>query len=1168
MELEVSVETASGMKAIDVDPPLPSPGYHTEGGRVCGREEKGGAAGPPPLLHVPSQRLMQTPASHYDNDHMRRHPTPTALTTDKTITVSGEAGVSAPLAKLSGGRPRHRAGDRTRTPGDGSSGGLSNRADMLLRTYARSSPHDCDDTTHRTLHPHPEDSGCGQYGYRWQHSPFLGQCVSGGYMGLPGKERLSHTPLASVYGHRRFSESSLSYLSGEGAGYLAPHHPRHHPHTPAHRWSPKGRTQKNGMMEDSGHQEGAINLSTVREGSQEEEHVNGDITHNGHNGHDPGLPQPPPRIPGKGTPVPALSGAAKRKNKAPVDAAAAAVAAAMQGAQQQQNLLMLAAQQGLTPQQMQALQQQLVGSSQQSIMQQQQQQQSLLLQHQQKVNEQALHQLNEQLQVNILRQSELLQQAASGLGEKGKGGTKVMQQQLQQLAVQQQQLVQQIQQIQLQQRQYLLACLVQPFALPQGMMSPAEMQALWKEVSVQSGLEETALKALNGLSLPSPPSSTANGQIPHLHSPPNFMTNGSLPIDPFALTDAVGDAGKLSSFAGRDGAASPVSTALFRHHLCKWPGCDTPCEDCAAFIKHLSVEHQLDDRSTAQARVQLQVVSQLEIQLSREKELLQAMMQHLHMKAPSKSSASSSSLSSTSTSSAAMSSSTSSKSTSVPLPLPPPPQPAMVKAPMESKQEPTTPILPKHPMIPPPFTASPFLPTVSMVTSPMVPLPHTPTTVPHLMLSQPPPSIPTLLSHSADRCGGGSAPGPIRRRVSDKCNLPISTEIQRNREFYKTTDVRPPFTYASLIRQAIIESPHRQLTLNEIYQWFQATFAYFRRNEATWKNAVRHNLSLHKCFMRVENVKGAVWTVDEIEFYKRRPQKLSGGIKSPSLNDPSSYSETINATIRAALGEAGLAMMGHGVGMMDQDMAQDLSLKSVSTSNSQDGLMAMARSLGDEEILLSIKREAGLDPDTPTFLDGPSPGARIMVPLPPKRSSSTDDDQPPPLLTSTSRGFMPPHGKESMEGEVGRLGQEGASGDEDLPPEGGEEEDYVRMSPRMADHYGDTGDSQADYPDGEESTDHDMAQHRGYMEEGDMMGEDSVDHDMAHHQGYVEEEDMTGGEDEREAQEEDGVSQGEEESVEASLREEGPQPGLEAEDDLVDNLPVFPVPQLQPVTSS
>lgn len=29
--------------------------------------------------------------------------------------------------------------------------------------------------------------------------------------------------------------------------------------------------------------------------------------------------------------------------------------------------------------------------------------------------------------------------------------------------------------------------------------------------------------------------------------------------------------------------------------------------------------------------------------------------------------------------------------------------------------------------------------------------------------------------------------------------------------------------------------------------------------------------------MRVENVKGAVWTVDELEFYKRRPQRCTSG---------------------------------------------------------------------------------------------------------------------------------------------------------------------------------------------------------------------------------------------------------------------------------------------------
>lgn len=49
------------------------------------------------------------------------------------------------------------------------------------------------------------------------------------------------------------------------------------------------------------------------------------------------------------------------------------------------------------------------------------------------------------------------------------------------------------------------------------------------------------------------------------------------------------------------------------------------------YLRHLNTEHILDDRSTAQARVQMQVVSQLELQLQKERDRLQAMMHHLHM---------------------------------------------------------------------------------------------------------------------------------------------------------------------------------------------------------------------------------------------------------------------------------------------------------------------------------------------------------------------------------------------------------------------------------------------------------------------------------------------------------------------------------------------------------
>merc|ERR1719150_560565 len=104
----------------------------------------------------------------------------------------------------------------------------------------------------------------------------------------------------------------------------------------------------------------------------------------------------------------------------------------------------------------------------------------------------------------------------------------------------------------------------------------------------------------------------------------------------------------------------------------------------------------------------------------------------------------------------------------------------------------------------------------------------------------------------------------------DRTGLDIAQELHRNREFYRTHDVRPPFTYASLIRQAICESPQMQLTLHEIYTWFTNHFAYFRRNTASWKNAIRTNLSLHKCFVRYEDDFGSFWMVDDAEFIKRR----------------------------------------------------------------------------------------------------------------------------------------------------------------------------------------------------------------------------------------------------------------------------------------------------------
>uniref|UniRef100_A0A8D3DFW6 Forkhead box P4 n=1 Tax=Scophthalmus maximus TaxID=52904 RepID=A0A8D3DFW6_SCOMX len=404
----------------------------------------------------------------------------------------------------------------------------------------------------------------------------------------------------------------------------------------------------------------------------------------------------------------------------------------------------------------------------------------------------------------------------------------------------QQQLIQ-MQQLQQQhilnlQRQGLVP--MQPTAAMQSLqqaMCPSDLQQLWKEVSgVQSS--EEALKQAEGLDLSTNSSNSTSA----------FPKAASAHIPLHSLSNGQSHTPKRDSHEEHAG-----SHPLYGHGECKWPGCEALCEDMGQFIKHLNNEHALDDRSTAQCRVQMQVVQQLEIQLAKESERLQAMMTHLHMR-PSE-----------------------------PKPFNQPLNLASSGSLLKRDSDAYPEGLPH-----PPTSAA----------TPITPLRQGPSVI----------SSSSLHTHSHSHTHGV---GPIRRRNSDKYCTPIASELAQNCEFYKNADVRPPFTYASLIRHAILESPDRQLTLNEIYNWFTRKFAYFRRNTATWKNAVRHNLSLHKCFVRVENVKGAVWTVDEVEYQKRRPPKMTG---SPTLvkNMISGLGfGSLNASYQAALAESSLSLL-------------------------------------------------------------------------------------------------------------------------------------------------------------------------------------------------------------------------------------------------------------------
>ena len=63
---------------------------------------------------------------------------------------------------------------------------------------------------------------------------------------------------------------------------------------------------------------------------------------------------------------------------------------------------------------------------------------------------------------------------------------------------------------------------------------------------------------------------------------------------------------------------------------------------------------------------------------------------------------------------------------------------------------------------------------------------------------------------------------------------------------------RFPLSYVGVVATAILTSPRHQLTLAEIYQAIEARFPDFTANRVGWKNTVRHNLSLHDCFIKGE----------------------------------------------------------------------------------------------------------------------------------------------------------------------------------------------------------------------------------------------------------------------------------------------------------------------------
>ncbi|KAI1971681.1 transcription factor [Ophidiomyces ophidiicola] len=103
-------------------------------------------------------------------------------------------------------------------------------------------------------------------------------------------------------------------------------------------------------------------------------------------------------------------------------------------------------------------------------------------------------------------------------------------------------------------------------------------------------------------------------------------------------------------------------------------------------------------------------------------------------------------------------------------------------------------------------------------------------------------------------------------------------------------DLKPPFSYATMIGQAIFSTEEEQLSLSNIYKFIMEKYAFYRYTSSGWQNSIRHNLSLNKAFNKVprrtdEPGKGMKWQIaaEHREEYWKKAHK---GIQSSAPSSP------------------------------------------------------------------------------------------------------------------------------------------------------------------------------------------------------------------------------------------------------------------------------------------
>ncbi|KAL3842956.1 hypothetical protein ACJMK2_020926 [Sinanodonta woodiana] len=120
---------------------------------------------------------------------------------------------------------------------------------------------------------------------------------------------------------------------------------------------------------------------------------------------------------------------------------------------------------------------------------------------------------------------------------------------------------------------------------------------------------------------------------------------------------------------------------------------------------------------------------------------------------------------------------------------------------------------------------------------------------------------------------------------------PTTKPLKNNNNTNKNERVypKPAYSYSCLIAMALKNSRNGSLPVSEIYNFMIENFPYFKTAPDGWKNSVRHNLSLNKCFEKVESPKsvgshtrkGCLWGLNPAKIEKMEEEIVKWRKKDP-----------------------------------------------------------------------------------------------------------------------------------------------------------------------------------------------------------------------------------------------------------------------------------------------